>query len=199
MAILYTRAQVNAAQLRAQVAMYEISQAIENGFYYFYNPVYQTYKALQYDIYTLFTTINNESTYVTYASTPSIYEYNFYELVGSLINKTKQFDVYGQFGGSVNPNYQPPAGTVINTPSVGSNIVMITKNQTNLIEDGAGSGNWYLPFLDANNQPFAYNIKPLELTINGIGIALQPNYDFVPMRLYGFANNATQTIILTVI
>jgi len=118
-AILYTQAQVNAAQLRAQVAMYEISQSIENGFLYFGNSVYQTYKDLQYDIYTLFNVIGNEEQFVTFSPTPSAYENYFYELVGSLINKTKQFDVYGQFGGNTNPNAQIP-GTVINIVNAGS-------------------------------------------------------------------------------
>lgn len=120
MAILYTQAQVNNAQLRAQVAMYIISQNIENGFYYLGSPVYQTYKTLQYSIYVLFNIIGNEEQFVTFNPNPTPYEYSFYELVGSLINKTKQFDVYGLFGGNTNPNYQPPNGTIINVINQGS-------------------------------------------------------------------------------
>jgi hypothetical protein len=129
-AILYTQVQVNAAQLRAQVAMYEISQSIENGFYYLGSSVYQTYKDLQYDIYTLFNVIGNEEQFVTFSSTPSTYETEFYELVGALINKTKQFDVYGQFGGNVNPNAQIP-GTVVNIINQGSVINETTIPFTN--------------------------------------------------------------------
>lgn len=120
MAILYTPPQVNSALLRAQVGMYLISQNIENGFNYLYSPVYQTYKALQYDIYILWNIITNENPFVTYSSTPTPHETSFYELVGSLINKTKQFDVYGQFNGNVSPYYQPPAGTVIKITTTGS-------------------------------------------------------------------------------
>lgn len=114
MAILYTEAQVENALVRGMVAMYLISQTIQNGFYYMYSPIYRTYKDLQYDIYILTTTISDETPYVTYNPTPTTYETQFYELVGSLINKTKQFDVYGQFDGSVNPNFQPTGNTVIN-------------------------------------------------------------------------------------
>lgn len=197
MAILYTQAQVNTAQLRAQVAMYEISQSIENGFYYLYSPVYQTYKDLQYDIYTLFNVISNETSFVTYSSNPTTYESQFYELVGSLINKTKQFDVYGQFGGTTNPNYQPPAGTIINVTTTGATVQIFNRTQADLIADGFGG--YYLPFIDNSGNPFSGAIKPLEITVDGVGISLQPNYDFFPMRLYGFSNNAPQVIILTVI
>ena len=120
MAILYTQAQVFNAKLRAQVAMYDVSQAIENGFYYLGSSVYQTYKDLQYDIYILFDIISNEEPFVTYNPSPTTYEYQFYELVGSLINKTKQFDVYGQFGGNTNPNAQIPDTTIIINGTTGS-------------------------------------------------------------------------------
>lgn len=197
MAILYTEAQVENAQLRAQIAMYEISQNIENGFYYMYSPVYQTYKTLQYDIYILFNIIGNENPYVTYNSTPSTYEYQFYELVGSLINKTKQFDVLGQFGGDVNPNYQPPAGTVV---VVNEDFVpiVITKTQTDLID--AGGGNWYLPFLDNNNAALPSGTVPVSIQVNGVGISADGlDETFTPPRIFGFANNNTQIIVITAI
>lgn len=113
MAILYTSEQVEKAQERAVIALVLISEKIQNGFYYFYSPVYNTYKDLQYDIYTLHNVIANENPYVTYNSTPTQYEYQFYELVGSMINKTKAFDAFGQYGGVQNPNYQSPDVTVI--------------------------------------------------------------------------------------
>ena len=116
MAILYTQSQVNNALLRGQVAMYVISENIEDGFMYFYPQQYALYKALQYDIYTLFNVVYNESSFVTYASMPTLYEYMFYEVVGSLINKTKQVDVFGEFGGTTNSNYQAP-GTIIVVPT----------------------------------------------------------------------------------
>lgn len=197
MAILYTEAQVENAQLRALVAMYEISQKIQNGFYYFYSPIYKTYKTLQYDIYTLYDVISHENPYVTYNPTPTTYESQFYELVGSLINKTKQFDVFGQFGGAVNPNYQSATVPVVINDTSGDSVAMIEKDETNLISDGFGG--YYLPFTDEDGNPFLPNVVPIQITIDGVGIAIQANYDFYPMRLYGFANNAAQTIILTVI
>lgn len=101
-------------------------------------------------------------------------------------------------GGPIDPNAQNP-GVVIDVEASGVDIISISKSQTNLIEDGVDSGNWYLPFLDGSAQPFATGVNPFSLTIDGVGIELQPNYNFSPMRLYGFANNDTQVIILKVI
>ena len=195
MAILYTEAQVENAQLRAQVAMYEISQNIENGFYYLGNPVYQTYKALQYDIYCLFNTIGNEIGFVTFNPTPTTYEYSFYELVGSMINKIKQFDVYGQFGGTVNPNYQPPSGDII--VSGGFTPTIITKTQADLID--AGGGNWYLPFLDNSDVALPSGIVPVSVVVNGVSFTFTFDGTFTPPRIYGFGNNDPQTIVITAI
>jgi|SRR6185312_13866116 len=94
------------------------------------------------------------------------------------------------------PNVVIP-GTTINITVDGAVVQAFNRTEANLLPDGIGG--YYLPFIDDSGQPFAANIKPLELTIDGVGITLQPNYDFVPMRLYGFANNVTQTITLTVI
>ncbi len=128
MAILYTQAQVDNAKLRAQVAMYDISRSIENGFYYLGSSVYQTYKDLQYDIYILLDIISNEEPFVTFNPSPTTYETSFYELVGSMINKTKQFDVYGVFGGSTNPNYQPPTNTIVVPGGTSGQVIEFTIN-----------------------------------------------------------------------
>ena len=189
--ILYTQAQVTNAQLRAQVAMYLISQQIENGFYYFYNPVYQTYKALQYDIYTLFNVIGNENGFISYSPTPTSYEMKFYDLVGSLINKIKQFDVYGAFGGSQNPNYQPPAGTVIIiNPGGGGIPAPLTFTDLNLLFDGT-NGQWYLPFTSI--------YAPVLVVSNGVSFTPIWDETFSPSRIYGFISNATQTITVYLI
>lgn len=161
--ILYTQAQVTNAQLRAQVAMYLISQSIENGFYYFGNPVYKTYKALQYDIYTLFNVIGNEGGFISYSSAPTAYEMNFYNLVGAMINKIKQFDVYGAFGGAVNPNAQIPNQTTV-TISV---LVGYNKNTIPFTTDSGSpafvlsSYNTTYKFLYGNNpDPLSIYLTP---------------------------------------
>lgn len=125
--------------------------------------------------------------------------------IGDYISSTTQtlYDRINNFIGipynaTLDPNFQSP-NTTINIINESGSVMVIPKDQANLVEDGSGSGNWYLPFLDEDDQPFASNIKPFELTVGGVGIALQPNYNFTPMRLYGFANNLTQTIELTVI
>lgn len=103
---LYTQAQVGSTLLRAEVALYLISKKIQNSFYYLNNPIYVNYKDLQYDIYTLFTSISYNEQFVSFDPFPDTYETGFYQLVGSLINKIKQVDFTGMFGGSINPNYQ---------------------------------------------------------------------------------------------
>lgn len=103
---------------------------------------------------------------------------------------------YTGIGVVANPNVYIPGQTVIPSPA---SLLILDKDQTNLLEDGEGSGNWYLPFLNYGDVPFLPNVKPVELTLNGVGIPLQPNYNFVPMRLYGFTSNDAQTIKLSVI
>lgn len=139
---LYTQAQVNTTLSRAEIAMYLISQKIQNSFFYFNNPLYVTYKDLQYDIYILFRSITYNEPFVTFLANPSEFETGFYQIVGSLINKLKQVDFTGAFGGTINPYFQSPT-TVINVTTVvtaqgrfaripfnGVNIVSITNFQS---------------------------------------------------------------------
>jgi len=90
----------------------------------------------------------------------------------------------------INPNYQAP-NTTINVIRTGSQAINYNYTQADLID--AGSGNWYLPFnLDAK-------FIPLSLEINGVSTAFTFDTTFIPSRVYGFASNSTQTIVLTVI
>lgn len=197
MAILYTEAQVENALLRAMVAMYEISETIQSGFYYMYSPQYATYKTLQYDIYVLFTVIADENPYCTYSPNPSVYEAQFYQLVGSLINKTKQFDVFGQFGGTVNPNYQSNGSVTIVVDGSGTYTPPIYYySQADLIDADPPNGNWYLEFVDENGDPI-YNEVPVSVISNGASFSFTFDQTFNPARIYGFATNATQTIEVT--
>lgn len=92
---------------------------------------------------------------------------------------------------TIDPNYQNPHYT-INVTAIAGGAVTYTYHETDLID--AGGGNYYLPF-NFDITKFV----PIELVTNGVGIPIQPDYNFTPMRLFGFANNATQTILLTII
>lgn len=122
---LYTAAQVQNALLRGQVALLLISQKIQSNFLYFNNKQYSTFKDLQYDIYCLWIVCTQEFSYVDFVDSPSEYVYQYFELVGALIEKTKQVDVFGAYGGATNPNYVPPAGgtVVVINPSGALNFV----------------------------------------------------------------------------
>lgn len=86
--------------------------------------------------------------------------------------------------------------TVIITPNSPFNI---ERSSADLIEDGEDTGNWYLPLKndDGSNMPLSY--KPTLLTLNGNSFPPTYSINYMPMRLYGFANNTDeQTIIVTI-
>lgn len=66
----------------------------------------------------------------------------------------------------------------------------LSYSQTDLID--SGSGNYYLPL-------GAGDFAIIESKINSIQQPLLRDNTFTPNRLYGFANNDTQNIVLTVI
>jgi hypothetical protein len=108
-----------------------------------------------------------------------------------------EIGTYAGAGSVVDPNVSIPGLTIIVVTGPGT-VVRIHKDQDDLIEDGEGTGNWYLPFLDQDDAEFGDNIIPIELTTDGVTLDIQLNNNFDPPRLYGFANNQTQSIILTV-
>jgi len=90
----------------------------------------------------------------------------------------------------VNPGFQSQ-NIVINVTQNGSQAINHTYTQADLLD--AGGGNWYLPYnLDATTIP-------LLLTINNVSTAFTFDETVIPSRVYGFASNSTQTIVLTVI
>jgi hypothetical protein len=287
---IYTLAQVQSALLRAQVAMLLISQNISKKFYYLNTWQYDLYKRLQYDIYCLFSTITNETGFISFNAIPDQYEQQYYSLVGAMIEKTKTVDVYGAYGGSLNPNYQSPSQTVIaipviagfnsgvigfttngpfvlnysglaslygNNPSLavytiqggieqedeqtapiiartgagtgspistitldyppgvdvtgyilisgftnstgggsgggggGSGAITLTFTDANLLQDGNGS--WYLPFTPPPG------LRPFYVESNGVQVTTLFDDTFSPNRIYGFANNDTQIILVKII
>lgn len=95
---------------------------------------------------------------------------------------------------TIDPNYQAP-NTVINIINEGGAITY-TYDQTFLID--AGGGNFYLRYKKPDGSLFTTQI-PVQLTINGVSSAFTWDSTFNPSRIYGFANNLTQSIELTVI
>ena len=199
MANLYTAGQVEDTLLRAQVAMYLISEEIGAKFYYLNVPIYNNYKDLQYDIYTLYQVIIEAKQFVTYNPVANIFESGFYMLVGALINKVKQVDVYGAFGGTVNHNYQDPSGIiVVDVTEVPKPPFDIQKTEADLID--AGGGNWYLPLLDESDNPLVNGAIPVSVTLNGESFTFTYSKNFTPPRIYGFASDdAPQAIIVTLV
>lgn len=96
---------------------------------------------------------------------------------------------------SLDPNYQAP-NTVINIINDGSSAVTYAYDQTFLID--AGGGNYYLPFKKPDNTLFTTQV-PVQLTINGVSTVFTWDNTFNPSHIYGFANNLTQLIELTVV
>jgi len=101
---------------------------------------------------------------------------------------------------TIDPNFQNPAFTIgITTPFAPIDIV---RSGNQLLD--AGGGNWYLPFLDDNGNPFATSVIPIFITINGVelvGSTLDTTSPPAPpSRIYGFPNNdPTQVIVVTVL
>lgn len=100
-------------------------------------------------------------------------------------------------GGSIDPNAQNP-GVIIDVTTEGFEPLVLVKSEADLVEDGAGSGNWYLPYLNNSAGAITNGIVPVSVLTNNISIPAS-GYDatFTPQRIYGFSNNSTQTIIVT--
>lgn len=193
---LYTQSQVQAAIIRAQVGLLLISQKIASQFLYLNSYQYNLYKNIQYDLFCLLNTVDNELQYVDFNESPSAYEVSYYDLVGAMIEKTKYVDVAGKYGGALNPNYQPVFGVgVIIIPQYSP--LILTKSEADLVD--AGDGNYYLPFLDNSEVAIPSGRVPVSVTSNGVTFDFIFDETYSPPRIWGFANNLTQTIIVTVI
>jgi len=97
---------------------------------------------------------------------------------------------------TIDPNFQNPEFIIgVTTPFAP---IQIVRTQNNLID--AGGGNWYLPFVDNNGNPFPSGAVPIFIEIDGIqlnGYTLDTST--IPARIYGFPNNDPQTIVVTII
>lgn len=87
---------------------------------------------------------------------------------------------------------------IITGPQGGTSALTIVRDQDDLIADL--NDNYYLDYLDDNGNEFDPDLVPVFLRINGVsnpGIVLDQTFD--PPRIYGFANNDTQTIKITIV
>lgn len=90
----------------------------------------------------------------------------------------------------IDPRFQSQTTTIV-VEGGSSSAINYTYSQANLLD--AGGGNWYLPYT------VGANTVPIFLTINGVSTAFTFDETANPSRVYGFSNNLTQTIVLTVI
>ncbi len=104
----------------------------------------------------------------------------------TLYDRINQF-VGIPYGATVDPNFQNP-NIIIETGS-GFTPTFIGYTQANLVSDGQGG--YYLPLTGGNG------LTVVSVTINNVGQSgYTPDYTVTPAKLYGFANNTTQTIVI---
>jgi len=70
-------------------------------------------------------------------------------------------------------------------------------DETYLVEDGEDSGNWYLPYLKPDDTAIPTGTVPIFVTIDNISNSMTFDDTFSPPRIYGFANNDPQSIVVT--
>lgn len=96
------------------------------------------------------------------------------------------------YGAQVDPNFQN-SNIIINSESSGFEPITETFTEANLVDADPPNGNWYLPVTLVNSQ------RVVSVTINNVGFTVTPDYTTSPARLYGFANNDSQSIVVTII
>lgn len=126
-----------------------------------------------------------------YVSATALYFYNvMLEIVG-----LKYTD-----GVTPDPNAQLPSGIVVNVISANGGIDL-PYVATDLVEDGVGTGNYYLPLINKNTgNPYPTDYRPSLVTVNGVSFTFTYDSTFTPIRIYGFSDNtAPKNIIVTVV
>lgn len=76
---------------------------------------------------------------------------------------------------------------------VANDVLSMHKTQANLIDSDPPNGNWYLPFLSDSGTPFPNGYVPTYISVNGTTMTGWI-YEATSNRIYGFANNDSQTI-----
>lgn len=188
MASTYTDSEVQAVLLRAQRALLAISNRIDRDLIYLYSGKYMLLKSQQYDIYSLYETILRE-----YPYTP--YDAYFYPLVAALIDKCQEVDSY-TLSGTLNPLYENISGTSTTVIIPEDVFFTIERSQADLVEDGTGSGIWYLPMV-ANDSTVPV-VTSVFVICNGFSLpGAQLDTVHTPNRVYGFLDNSTAVIKVT--
>lgn len=131
---------------------------------------------------------DNQGQYIGDEQTPPIIEYLDNDPSKKILSITWDYGVatsgYIQISG-----VSPSAAT--GNPTNNNSAVELPFSQDDLLD--AGGGNWYLPLVLASNK------VPIYTQVNGISVSTTYDKSNVPARLYGFANNEAQSIIVTVI
>lgn len=116
----------------------------------------------------------------------------------SLYFYTKMLEIAGtQYSdATIDPNAQIPGVIIVLPPS---SPLILHKTETNLIDADSPNGQWYLPFLTDNGNSIDNSIVPVSVKVNGETFTFTFSTNFIPPRIYGFANNDSQVIIVTAI
>lgn len=113
-------------------------------------------------------------------------------------------DRYYQNTGSTTIEWRKEGATWVNKATItgtGGNKQTIVKSQADLIEDGAGTGNYYLKYTDAGGMAVTAGIRPYSINSvqgtheYGIPAILEDDDTWDFPRIYGFSN-VTQTITI---
>lgn len=82
----------------------------------------------------------------------------------------------------------------------GSLKTTIDKTEADLLETAVDSGIWYLPLLDEAGDPLEEEVVPIFITVDDLQFnGYQTDFTVTPPRIYGFLDDSTKTIKITVI
>lgn len=82
----------------------------------------------------------------------------------------------------------------------GSLKTTIDKTEADLLETAPESGIWYLPLLDEAGDPLEEEVVPIFITVDDLQFnGYQTDFTVTPPRIYGFLDDSTKTIKITVI
>jgi hypothetical protein len=113
-------------------------------------------------------------------------------------------DRYYYNSGSTTTEYRKEGAVWVSKATIsgtGGNKQTIAKSQTDLIEDGAGTGNYYLKYTDASGLAITAGIRPYSINSvqgtheYGIPAIVEDDDTWDFPRIYGF-QNVTQTITI---
>lgn len=133
---------------------------------------------------------NNQGQYVGDEQTPPTIVYQDNNPSLDILSITYDYPV-GTAGFILISGVAPNSGGSGTGGGGGATVTTLTFSQADLLD--AGGGNWYLPLNIGVNQ------NPIFTTVDDESISTTYDKNPTPHRLYGFANNSTQVIKVTII